>query len=210
MAMTAEHAGVLTFIETRHDAADHAKTVLRNYVAVLRQDTSSQPRVELLQEIARPERFVLIESAGTQRPAGAQATVPPTLEALTELLTAPPDRRSHRGFGDVSTPAAQGADVVGRATLYVVTHVDIGPPDLPRGEAALLRIATEARRSAGNLRFDVWRQTDRANHFNIIAVWRGRESFDAFAASQAAREFRQSAGSMLGSLYDERLYARAD
>jgi hypothetical protein len=29
----------------------------------------------------------------------------------------------------------------------------------------------KARQSAGNVRFDIWQQTDRANHFNVISGW---------------------------------------
>ena len=198
-----DHADVLTFIETRADAADHGNAVLRRYASALRRDGRSQPSVELLQEVARPERFVLIESSETVEP-GSDTRRSPNLEELSDVLTAPPDRRSHREFGD--SAAANVAAPGKRATLYVITHVDIGPPDRPRGEAALRRWAVEARQSPGIRSFRIWQQTDRVNHFNIIAVWNARESFDAFAASPAAREFRQAVGSLLGSLYDERLY----
>ena len=83
-------------------------------------------------------------------------------------------------------------------------------PSRSRGAAALLRFATEARRSPGNLRFDVWQQTDRTNHFNLIAVWTRREKFNDFTSGPAAREFRKSVASMVGSPYDERLYRRTD
>ncbi len=84
----------------------------------------------------------------------------------------------------------------------------MAPPERAKGEAALQRIIEQARKSTGNLRFDVWQQSDRPNHFNLIAVWTSRAKFNDFAAGPAARDFRKSVASLLGSPYDERLYHR--
>jgi len=127
---------------------------------------------------------------------------------LRGALTAPPDRRRNRGFDEVAVAADAKADV--RANVYVVAHLDIGVPDRARTEAALRQLAAAARQSAGNVRFDIWQQTDRANHFNVISGWISESQFYAFAASHAARDFRQTVGPLLGSPYDERLYRRVD
>jgi len=194
---------VLTFIETTSDGADRCKASLKEYAAAHRQHGT---QALVLQELARPEKFVLLESAeSTEDPRAPGATLE---EALGTLLAAPPDRRNNREFGDASGAAA--ADAGTSASVYVVAHLDMAPPERAKGEAALLRIREAARKSAGNLRFDVWQQTDRPNHFNLIAVWTRRAKFNEFAASPAAREFRKSVASSLGSPYDERLYDRVD
>jgi hypothetical protein len=56
----------------------------------------------------------------------------------------------------------------------------------------------------------VRRQTDRPDHFNLVAMWTSRAKFNDFASVPAAREFRKSVASSLGSPYDERLYRRAN
>jgi hypothetical protein len=79
--------------------------------------------------------------------------------------SAPPDQRRNRGFDEVAVAVDAKTDV--RANVYVVAHLDIGVPDRARTEAALRQLAAAARQSAGNVRFDIWQQTDRANHFNV-------------------------------------------
>ena len=234
----AEPARVLTFIEVRSDGADRCKTTLNEYAGAERQRST---RALVLQELARPEKFVLVEK--TERAEDLTGAGTKLEEALSTLLTAPPDRRNNREFGDAggaampapsaampapsaaaaaaapaaappapspaASPAAPADDAGTNASVYVVAHVDMTPAERVRGEAALLRLREAARKSDGNLRFDVWQQTDRANHFNLIAVWTRRAKFNEFAAGAAAREFRKSVASALGSPYDERLYRRA-
>ena len=201
----AEPVRELTFIEVRTDATERSRTILRKHAAALNQH-ASRPRALVLEETARPEKFVLLESAEGAAD-GSRQNTPPLTEQLSALLTAPPDHRTHREFGD---PAASQANAGKSTSLFVITHLDLAPPERAKGEAALARLVTEARRSAGNLLFAVWQQTDRANHFNLVAVWSSRKSFDDFAAGAAAREFRASVASLLGSPYDERLYRRAE
>src|SRR5579862_839659 len=92
----AEPARVLTFIDS--DSADRCRIALTEYATAERQrDTQTL----VLQELARPERFVLVEKAeraedlaGPEVGAGPRAR--PGLEAaLGSLLTAPPDRRDN-------------------------------------------------------------------------------------------------------------------
>jgi quinol monooxygenase YgiN len=185
----------LTFVEARSNAVDRAKELLRGETRTLH-GSAPAVRTELLQELARPERFLMVEES-----TGAEVPPAHSLTTLDAVLTAPPDRRAHRAL--VSTPTAPAA---GAGALYVATHIDIGPPNLARGEALLQTLARAGRASAGNVRFDVWRQSDRPNHFNLVAVWRTRRDFDVFTASATALDFRSSVAPLLGSLYDDRLY----
>jgi quinol monooxygenase YgiN len=188
----------LTFVEVRGDAAARAQHLLRDEVRTLHRDAPAVS-MALLEEVGRPERFLIVEES-----AGSDAARPPPLATLTPDLTAPPDHRANRAF---ATGTSTGP-LLDNRTLYVAAHIDIGPPNLARGEALLRQLAQAGQASPGNLRFDVWRQTDRANHFNLIAVWRTRQDFDAFTASAPSRDFRAGVASLLGSLYDDRLYRR--
>ncbi|MDB6108210.1 MAG: antibiotic biosynthesis monooxygenase [Gammaproteobacteria bacterium] len=204
----AESAWTLTFIEVRVDARGHAGNVLRQQAKDLREHTSWPAQIVLLQELSRPERFVLLQREEPEVSAGGGRERQPVAELLTDELTAPPDRRRNRGFDEVAAAVDAKNDV--RANVYVVAHLGVGVPDRARTEAALRQLAAAARQSAGNVRFDIWQQTDRTNHFNVISGWISESQFYAFAASHAARDFRQTVGPLLGPPYDERLFRRVD
>jgi quinol monooxygenase YgiN len=205
----AEQVWALTFIEVTTGAQDHAGGVLRQLAGALREHTSWPAQVMLLQEISRPERFVQVEREKPQSTDGGREMQSVT-EPLKDELAAPPDLRMNREFGEVASATGAKADV--RANVYVVAHLDIGAPapDRARVETALRQLSVAARQSEGNLRFDIWQQTDRTNHFNLISGWISESQFRAFAASRAARDFRQTVGPLLGSPYDERLFRRVD
>jgi quinol monooxygenase YgiN len=202
-AVAADPAKVLTFIEVRSDAVDRSKTLLQQYEAALRQNAAPL-HVEIVEEIDRPERFVVIETAGSADTlAAAEAGAQQALAPLNDLLTAPMDRRTGRDFGDVPAPATSES---APTSLYVIAHLDVGPPDQARGQIALTQVIDAARHSPGNLRFEAWQQANRPNHFNIVAVWSSRAKLNDFNAGAAAREYRASVGPLLASLYDDRLY----
>jgi len=200
-------ARILTLLEVRSDGVDRAERLLRQYAEAL-QAGDPAARIVLLQESDRRQRFVLLESApGLQQLQELEMKEQPRIESLTPLLAAPRDRRAHRDFGSASAagPAGGHAGSSGQG-LYVVTHVDIAGPVSSGPQEALEHIGSAARRAAGNLDFEVWQQSNRGNHFNVIAQWAARRDFDQFASGEAARQFRASVAPLLGSPYDERLY----
>ena len=217
----ADPARFLTFIEVRSDASQRAQAILREYARTLRRG-ALPPRVVVLQEIDRSERFVVLESSErAEALAGLERRSRPLLQSLEPLLTAPPDRRAYRdvsaGCGDTAarsdsaaTPRVQGDAVAKSRPLYVVAHLDIAGPMRPGPADALARLAEAACSGAGHGRLEVWQQVNRGNHFNVIGAWTSARDFDAFAASAAARTFRDTVGPWLGSPYDERLYRALD
>ena len=195
-ADSGQPVGILTFVDVRAAASSQASALLVR--------AARDSRRELLKEIARPDRFVLIEP-NAHEPAPTEA-LPPQLDAL---LVAPPDRRTHHEFGEPAAAQTTRSAVAERA-VYLIAHVDIGGSNQPAAQDALRAIEKAGRAGAGNLRFDVWQQTNRANHYNIIAAWRSAADLEAFEASSPAREFRKIVAPLIGSLYDERRYRRAD
>ena len=210
LAASADPARVLTFIEVRSDAVGSTEVLLHRYVQELRSDASTIT-ARVLQQIDRPEHFVLLESSEqsevlAEREHHAQSI----LQSLGAFLTAPLDRRAHRSF---VPPCGRGA---GRAllprardageALYVVAHLDIAGAASQAPRTALERFRAAACHAAGNELFEVWQQANRGNHFDLIARWSTRQALSAFAASPAAREFRELVGPRLGSPYDERMY----
>jgi len=198
----------LTFVEVGADSAAATAKTLKKYASGLQVPAT---RVRVLQETARPSRFVVLEAAeNPDELMRAESDSRGLLEPLEAMLIAPADRRSHEDFDLDSLPAAKQDVREPSASVCVLAHVDIGPPDRLGGEAALRQLADAARHAPGNLRFEIWQQTDRTNHFNLVAVWSSRASFDSFAASAPAREFRKTVARLLGSLYDDRIYHRVD
>ena len=167
----AESVWALTFIEVKVDAQGHAGGVLRQQASALSEHAPWPAQTMLLQEVSRPERFVLVEREKPDVSTEGVREIQSVAELLTDELTAPPDLRMNRDFGEVAPATGAKANV--RANVYIVAHLDIGAPaaDRARVEAALRQLAVAAHQSQGNLRFDVWQQTDRTNHFNLISGW---------------------------------------
>ena len=203
--LSSQPARVLTFIEAGTTAADRCKAILRKYQQTLQQGPTP-PRVRVLQEVGRPERFAVLTTAEHGEDlSGVEQKAAPVLDSLGTVLVAPPDRHTNRDFVPAAHAATDSAN-----DIYVIIHIDVGPPDRAKGEAALTRLAGDARASAGNTRFDLWQQLDRSNHFNIVAAWGSRAKYDEFVAGAGGREFRLTLAPMLASPYDARLFRPID
>jgi quinol monooxygenase YgiN len=195
-------AGTVTFVDVQSDAVGKVKTLLQRSARSFRASAAAPSQTHALQEISRPERFALVQPA---------AGLTLAADSLKHLLAAPLDMRKHQdipGLASDARPEKLPSNVV--AILYSIAHVDVAPPALARGQSELARLALAARSSPGNLRFDVWQQTDRPNHFELIGAWRTRAQFDLFVDGLVARQFRANVGPILGALYDERLYRLID
>ena len=86
------------------------------------------------------------------------------------------------------------------------THVDVIPQHKDAGVEALQELAAASRPQPGNVRFEVWQQANRGNHFAVVETWSTRRRFDAHLMAADTREFRSKLAVMTGALYDERLY----
>lgn len=122
-----------------------------------------------------------------------------------------------------------------RATLYVITHADLIPPEQfppckrqvdetgPCGNAMLEKLAADSRKQKGMLRFDILTQANRPNHNTIVEMWTSSKTQQAHTVSTEVKNFRDSLSGirpgsgvnadplfvlnpLTGSLYDERLY----
>jgi quinol monooxygenase YgiN len=158
--------------------------------------------MEVLQRMDRPNQFTVLGAWTDQKAFEAHSAsghAKALHEKLETTLVAPSDTRQHNGLA-VAPPKA------GKDPIYVVTHVDVIPPQKDNGVAALKQLAEDSRQHSGNLQFDVWQQTNRANHFTVVEAWANRGSFDVHEMQKPTREFRSKLAAMSGALYDERLY----
>ena len=62
-------------------------------------------------------------------------------------------------------------------------------------------------RRAERRRYDVVHRSSRRSATTLLAGWQSRKAFDAYEMSAYGRHFRDAVGPLLGSPFDDRLYA---
>jgi quinol monooxygenase YgiN len=197
----AQESGFYTasYVEVGPVLARVGAAALHTYREAARKDATS---LDVYQRIDRPNQFVVLAAWTDQKAYESHAAgdaAKKLNEKLATLLASPVDVRMHSAL-EVS-PAKAGKDAI-----FVVTHVDVLPPEKDNAANALEQLADSSRRHTGNLQFDVWRQASRPNHFTVVESWANRGSFDVHEMQKETREFRMKLGPMAGALYDERLY----
>jgi quinol monooxygenase YgiN len=202
----------VTYVEVVPPSSAEAAALLRRYGAAVRKDPGNL-RVEVLQRVDRPNQLTVLATWKNQaafEAHGATTQARALRDALTPFLASPNDERLHHALsvGGAPAPSADGASASGAdGAVYAVTHVDVIPPRKDDAVVALGQLAEDSRRDAGHVRFDVVQQTNRANHFTVVEVWKDRAAFDAHGMAAHTRRFRGLLTPMSGSLYDERLYS---
>jgi quinol monooxygenase YgiN len=195
-----------TYIEVMPSSAAAGATLLKRYRdASRKQDGNS--RFDALQEIGRPNRFVVIESwkdAAAFAAHGKAAGTPQFRDQLKPIEDAPYDERlGNELYFARGKTAAQPA-------VYVVTHVDVIPSGKDDCMAALKAMSVDTAADPGNISYSVLQQSNRGNHFTVIEAWSSKASFDAHAMAAHTRSFREKLTPLAGALYDERLYKALD
>ncbi len=104
----------------------------------------------------------------------------------------------------VGRARAQGQEM--RDRIYVVTHVDIIPPQKDAGTKLVQQYVVDTRKDPGLVRIEAGAEISRGNHISLIEVWQNRKAFDEHVAAAHTRQFRQQIDPTLGSPYDERLH----
>ena len=195
---------VVTYVDVQPNHATDFIALLTEYRKSSRREAGNAS-VELLQEIYRPNRFVIIEAWQDDSSFRLHELATHTTQfrsSLRAIHNSPYDQRVHHGFALGPQPRSDGT-----SGLCVVTHVDVPPPRREETEVLLARAAEESRMDEGNVLYDVFQQNPpRTNHFTVYAVWTGEKAFASHALRPQTREFRESLGPMLGAPYDERLY----
>jgi quinol monooxygenase YgiN len=97
-------------------------------------------------------------------------------------------------------------ETAARDRIYVVTHVDIVPPDTAAGTKLVQQYVADSRKDKGFVRIEAGAQISRVNHISIVEVWQNQKAFDEHVAATHTRQFHQQIDPMLGSPYDERLH----
>jgi quinol monooxygenase YgiN len=183
-------------------AADAA--LLRQLAAASRKDPG-MVRYEVFQRGTPANQFAIIEIWKDQQSYDAHAAaahVKTFRQQIEPHLVAPIDERPYVALaaGPKDSPAIPSGATV------AISHVDVVPPKKDDGVAALKALADPTRKDNGNLRFDVYQQKTRPNHFTVIEVWRNQKAVDGHEIGTHTKDFRKVLGSATGALYDQRWY----
>jgi quinol monooxygenase YgiN len=193
----------VTYIEVMPNAAGPAEAELKRYRDAGRRDDGNL-RLDVLAEIARPNRFVIVEAWRDKAALDAHAQSADTIqfqEKLKAVEDAPFDERiTHVLYRE------RGADANRIGGIYVVTHIDVIPPGLEACLAALKTMSADTPNDPGNVGYEVLQQANRANHFTVVEEWTDRKAADAHAMAEHTRAFREKLIPIRGALYDERFY----
>ena len=194
---------VVTYFDAAPTAAAETGALLRQYAEAARKEAGNLS-LEMFEEIGRPNRFAILESWRDKPALEAHGAAPSTSAfsgKLKPLLISGTGARLLSAFS-AAAPTAQP----GSGTVYVLTHVDVPPPQKDQAIELQKALVAAARNDDGNLWFDVLQQNDRPNHFTLFEGWHNRRTFDASIMAAHTKEFRQKLNPLEGALYDERLY----
>lgn len=229
---------VVTYIEAAPDDADKAADLIKKQSAAGKKEPGNL-RFEALQRNGRKNHFLILEAWQDPAAREAHAKSDGTIafrKALQPLLYSPYDERPHVGL--VAADPAKVAKGTGD-TVYVVTHVDIIPPEQfppckrqvsesgPCGNAMVEKLVADSRKHAGTMRFDALTQANRPNHMTLVEMWENSGAQDGHAVNKATKDFRDALAGiapgsgvasdplfvlnpLTGSLYDEQLYKLID
>ncbi len=203
---------VVTYIELMPNEIADGTALLKHYRDLCRAEPGNL-RFAVLHEIARPNRFVILEiwkdktaqqahEREDHEQAGASAKIHDRLKAIED---APDDRRI-----DAPLYMTPGKSPVPGAAIHVVAHVDVIPPGKNEALAALKAMSIDTPSDPGNIAYQVLVQANRSNHFTILEVWRSQAALDAHAMTEHARSFRQKLMPFAGAIFDDRFYKAVD
>jgi quinol monooxygenase YgiN len=205
LTASAQEAGsaayLVTYIEVAPASNGDTAALLRQLAATSRQDAGLL-RLEILQRTAPSNQFVILQAWKDEQALNAHAAsahAKQFRDKVQPMLIAPIDDRLSVGL-TVAPPASAQAGV------YVVTHVDVAPPNRDKIIVALKALAEPTRKDAGNVRYDVLQQKSRTNHFTVTEAWRDQAADDAHEIAAHTRTFRAALGPLTGALYDQRWY----
>lgn len=89
-----------------------------------------------------------------------------------------------------SARAQQAAAKPGDGRLYVVTFIDLTPPNAEAGRSVIQQYVADTKKDSGIVRIEAMTQDSRQNHFVVFAVWQDQKAFDAHESAAHTKDFR--------------------
>ena len=195
---------VVSYIDVAPAARGMATSLLRQLASASRKDEGNM-RFDILQRAAPSNQFAIVAIWKDQKAYDAHLAASHTKEFREKIkpqLISAIDDRVHTGMEIAATPAGKN----GRGAVVVVTHVDVPPPKKDECIAALKTLVADSRKDPGSVRFDVFQQGNRPNHFAVVEIWKSQSAYEAHITAVPTKKFRDQLTPMSGALYDERLY----
>jgi len=192
-----------TYVDTMPNAAAAGAALLRRYREASLADDGNL-RFDVLQEIGRPIRFVIVEAWRDQAALDAHAQTANTQQfrdKLKAIANAPYDERTNHALY-----LGQGQNENRSGAIYVVTHIDVTPAGKDDCMAALKTMSADTAKDPGNISYEVLQQANRANHFTVVEEWTTMKAVDSHAMADHTRALRATLTPIAGALYDERFY----
>ena len=201
----------VTYLDVGTASVAQGVALIKKYGELSRR-AASNLELTVLQEMSRPNRFVIMEGWKDQAAFEAHDRGAVKAEfqvALTPIRNSPPDRHMLQPFANAPARPAPAA-----GALYMVEHVDFlgGDPAIAIAAAPLVKaLAESSQKEAGAVRYEVYRQPPpRINHYEVVAAWTDAKAFDVHETAAHTREFRaasaQGGRAWRANLYDQRLY----
>ena len=194
---------VVSYIEVAPPARDAAAGLLHQLANASRKDEGNA-RFEILQRVAPPNQFAIVTIWKDQNAYDRHAAAAHRKEfrdSLRPHLISAIDDRLHSGLEILASVAESAPEAV-----HVVTHVDVPPPRKDECVVLLKALADASRKETGAVRFEIFQQSNRPNHFSVVEVWKSQTAYEAHITAALTKQFREQLTPMSGALYDERLY----
>jgi quinol monooxygenase YgiN len=161
-------------------------------------------RFDALIELGRPNRFVILEAWRGAAALDAHDKADSTIkyrQTMDTMQSVPPDIRTTAGLYIDPAPHENRP-----GAIYVVTHIDVTGDHKDDCVALLRSMSNYTIKEPGNLRYDVFQQRNRPNHFTVVEAWANPKAQADHVTAAHTRAFRQQLLPMAGALYDERIY----
>jgi len=195
---------VVTYIDVAPATRNSDAGFLRQLVTASRKEPGVL-RYDAFQRSAPSNQFAIVEIWKDQQSYDAHAASTPVKTFRQQIephLIASIDERPYVALAIGGNDAARFP----AGAMIAVSHVDVIPPKKDDGIAALKTLANPTRKDNGNLRFDVYQQKSRPNHFTVLEAWRDQKAAEAHEIAAHTKEFRRALGTATGALYDQRWY----
>ena len=194
---------VVSYIDAAPANRGTAASMLRQLATASRKDEGNT-RFDVLQRTTPSNQFAIVAIWKDQKAYDAHLAAAHTKEFREKIkpyLISAIDDRTHTGM-EIAGGEAKSA----RGAIYVVTHVDVPPPKKDDCITALKALVADSRKEGNSVRFEVFQQGSRPNHFSVVEIWKSQSAYDTHIIAAHTKKFRDQLTPMTGALYDERLY----
>jgi quinol monooxygenase YgiN len=209
-AQTGAPFNAVTYLDVAATSVAPGIELIKKFRDASRRDAGNL-EFTILQEMSRPNRFVIVESWKDQPAYDAQekgSAKTEFLDALKPIRNSPPARFVVQPYANAPARA------IPAGAIYMVEHIDFrgGDPAVVLAAAPLVKALAEATQKAGGaLRYEIFRAPPpRLNHYEVVSAWPDIKAFEAHETAAHTMQFRnasaQGGPAWRVNLYDQRLY----